>query len=256
MGHGHRELDWRALAPRAVVPLYMKRILVLEDESSIREFVVINLKRAGYSVLEASDGEEALHIFSQNPDIDIAILDVMLEGSRLDGIEVCQRMRAENPSVGIIMLTAKTQELDKLSGFMSGADDYVTKPFSPSELMARVDALYRKISLMRNYDRDKVIESGPFKLSGASRTVFKNNEELDLTHVEFQMLQLFIENPGTAFSREDILNRVWGADYEGELKTVDVNIRRLRVKVEDDPSDPRYIRTVWGFGYKWGLEHG
>lgn len=233
----------------------MKRILVLEDESSIREFIVINLKRAGYFVFEAANSTQALRLFSQNPGIDIGILDVMLANSEEDGMEVCRHMRKENPSVGIIMLTAKTQELDKLSGFMSGADDYVTKPFSPSELMARVDALYRKISLMRNYERDKILESGPFRLSDSSRTAFKNEKQMELTHVEFELLRLFLQNPGVAFSREDILNRVWGGDYEGELKTVDVNIRRLRIKVEDDPSDPRFIRTVWGFGYKWGLQN-
>ena len=196
----------------------MKKVLILEDEVSIRSFVVINLKRAGYEAIEAGTGREALERLKENPDTGVAILDIMLPD--IDGFEVCRSIRATNKAIGIIMLTARTQEMDKVTGLMTGADDYVTKPFSPAELTARIDALYRRIKL---------------------------------TQVEFAILQLFMQNPGRALSREDILTSVWGRDYDGELKIVDVNIRRLRIKIEDNTANPTYITTVWGYGYKWGL---
>ena len=225
----------------------MRKILVLEDEAAIREFVVINLRRAGYTIVEAESGEQALELFAQNPDLDIALLDVMLPG--IDGFEVAKKMRAQNPAVGIILLTAKTQEIDKVTGFLSGADDYVTKPFSPSELLARVDALYRRLSLSRR-DEGKIYRSGPFVVDLISRSCTKNNLPIDLTQVEFLLMKTFLENKNVALSRAMLLEKVWGG-VGGEEKTVDVNMRRLRMKIEDDPSNPRYITTLWGFGYKW-----
>ena len=226
----------------------MKKVLVLEDESSIRSFIVINLRRAGYEVIEAGTGEEALEMLQQHSDIRVALLDVMLPG--IDGFEVCRRIRATNSRIGIIMLTARSQEMDKVTGLMTGADDYVTKPFSPAELIARVDALYRRIGGSEN--TEDVLSSGPFVLHLRSRTLDKNNEHIRLTQTEFAIMKLFMENPGRALSREDILHAVWGADYNGEVKIVDVNIRRLRIKIEDDATEPEYITTVWGYGYKWG----
>lgn len=231
----------------------MKRILVVEDEDVIRDFEVINLKRSGYEVVDVPNGEEALQIFDRNPTyFDVALLDVMMPG--IDGFEVCRRIREKNSAIGIIMLTAKSQEMDKVNGLMIGADDYVTKPFSPSELVARVDAIHRRVTMASERQQTPVISelvSGPFTLSLKSRTVSKNGELLELTQVEYQILEHFFNNPNTALGRQDILNKVWGDSYFGDIKIVDVNIRRLRMKLEDEPSDPKFLLTVWGFGYKW-----
>ena len=229
----------------------MKKVLVLEDEPNIRSFVVITLKRAGYETIEAGDGEEALEQIRKNPDVKVALLDIMLPGD-MDGFEVCRRIRAGNAQIGIIMLTARTQEMDKVTGLMTGADDYVTKPFSPAELTARVDALYRRAGgeMVRDVDE---ISQPPFLLNVRNRTLEKNGQRVKLTQVEYAIVKLFMDNPGKALSREEILDAVWGKDYIGELKIVDVNIRRLRIKIEDDAQNPTYITTVWGYGYKWGL---
>ena len=227
----------------------MKKVLVLEDESSIRSCIVINLRRAGYEVVEAESGEEALEKLKLHSDVRVALLDIMLPG--IDGFEVCRRIRATNASIGIIMLTARSQEMDKVTGLMTGADDYVTKPFSPAELTARVDALMRRSG-------GAAVEAGeinqpPFLLNTRNRTLEKNGQRIKLTQVEYAIMKMFMENPGKALSREEILDMVWGHDYFGELKIVDVNIRRLRLKIEDNATNPTYITTIWGFGYKWGL---
>ena len=225
----------------------MKKVLVLEDEANIRSFVVINLNRAGYETVEAATGEEALEQLRLNPDVRVALLDIMLPD--MDGFEVCRRIRAGNTKIGIIMLTARSQEMDKVTGFMTGADDYVTKPFSPSELTARIDALYRRIG-GDNLD-DGEIQQPPFVLNTRKRTLEKNGQRVKLTQVEFAIMRMFMENPGKALAREEILKAVWGENYIGELKIVDVNIRRLRVKIEDEPTSPTFITTIWGYGYKW-----
>ena len=225
----------------------MKKILVLEDEANIRSFVVLNLNRAGYETIEAGTGEEALEQLRLNPDVRMALLDIMLPD--MDGFEVCRRIRASNSKIGIIMLTARTQEMDKVTGFMTGADDYVTKPFSPAELTARIDALYRRTG-GETMDESE-IQQPPFVLNTRKRTLEKNGQRVKLTQVEYAIIKMFMENPGKALSREEILKYVWGENYLGELKIVDVNIRRLRVKIEDDPTNPIYITTIWGYGYKW-----
>lgn len=232
----------------------MKRVLIAEDEAAIRDFVVINLRRAGYEVLEAQDGEEALEIYKANDGkIDVAVLDIMMP--KLDGLAVCKELRANNNNIGIIMLTAKVQEMDKITGLMTGADDYITKPFSPTEFVARVDAVYRRVAMnsAQNTKQNDVIELGDFVLNLRSRTLTKAGEPIDLTQVEFQIIEYFFSKPGEALSRTDILNKVWGTDYYGEEKIVDVNIRRLRMKVEDEPSIPKHLVTIWGFGYKWQI---
>lgn len=229
----------------------MKKVLVLEDESSIRSFVVINLRRSGYEPIEAETGEQAFEQLKRHPDIRVALLDVMLPD--IDGFEVCRRIRASDSTIGIIMLTAKSQEMDKVTGLMTGADDYVTKPFSPAELTARIDALYRRAKAGDGDEESGELRHGPFRLNTRNRTLEKNNERIKLTQIEYSIMKLFMDNPGKALSREDILNAVWGRDYFGELKIVDVNIRRLRLKIEDDPTMPAYITTVWGYGYKWGF---
>ena len=231
----------------------MKRILVMEDEDAIREFVVINLQRAGYDVVEANSGEAALQRYEENHgEFDVAILDIMMPG--IDGLTVCKELRKKSGNLGIIMLTAKTQEMDKVTGLMLGADDYVTKPFSPSELVARVDSLYRRVAIaeMRkenNFQEELV--SGDFVLNLRNRALKKKGRMIELTQVEFQIMEYFFSNPGVALDRTNILTHVWGEAYYGEEKIVDVNIRRLRMKIEDEPSNPRHIVTVWGLGYKW-----
>ena len=227
----------------------MKKLLVCEDESAIREFEVITLRRAGYEVVDTSCGEDAIKAFNAAPnDFSVVLLDIMMPG--IDGFTVCKKIREKNSRVGIIMLSAKTQEMDKVNGLMLGADDYVTKPFSPSELAARVDAICRRISA-GNDAPSYILKSGPFTLSLLSRTLTKNGKIIDLTQVEFQLMELFMSNAETALERKQILVRIWGESYNGDDKIVDVNIRRLRMKIEDEPSNPAHLQTVWGYGYKW-----
>lgn len=230
----------------------MKKILVAEDESAIREFIVINLKRSGYEVTEAEDGAEAVRLYDEaDGDFDVCLLDIMMPN--MDGIEACKELRKRSASLGIIILTAKTEEMDKVTGLLVGADDYVTKPFSPAELMARVDALYRRVEMVSAVPEpsQNTITLGEFTLDIRSRTLTKNGTLIELTQVEFQIMEYFFNNPGAALSRTDILHEVWGSSYFGEEKIVDVNIRRLRMKVEDIPSEPKHLMTIWGIGYKW-----
>lgn len=227
----------------------MKKVLILEDEENIRSFVVINLQRAGYVTVEAGTGAEALERLREHPDVDVAVLDIMLPD--IDGFEVCRRIRATSKRIGIIMLTARTQEMDKVTGLMNGADDYVTKPFSPAELTARLDALVRRVR-GDSVAVSELLTQGPFIMNTRNRTLEKFGNRIRLTQVEYAIVKLFMQNPGRALAREEILSAVWGKDYEGDLKIVDVNIRRLRIKLEDNPNLPVYITTVWGFGYKWG----
>jgi two-component system response regulator RegX3 len=228
----------------------MKNILIAEDEDAIRDFIVINLRRAGYNVVEVATGTEALNMFETSPEpFDVVILDVMMPGE--DGFSVCKKLREKSDSLGIIMLTAKSQEMDKVTGLMLGADDYITKPFSPSEMIARVDAVHRRVSMSAVQTASSEISSGPFVLNTKSRTLYKNQTPIELTQVEYQIMEMFMKNPETAFERGQILSTVWGEGYFGDLKIVDVNMRRLRMKIEDEPSNPRHISTVWGFGYKW-----
>lgn len=231
----------------------MKRILIVEDEVAIREFEAINLQRVGYETVEAGSGEEALEIYDSDVQgFDIALCDVMMPG--MDGFALCKELRKRSSELGIIMLTAKSQEMDKISGLMLGADDYITKPFSPTELLARVDSLYRRVDVHNTKVapvQSDEIKLGEFVLNLRRRTLTKNDKNIELTQVEFQMMEYFFTNPDTALGRSEILNRVWGASYFGEEKIVDVNIRRLRMKIEDDASVPKYLVTVWGMGYKW-----
>ena len=227
--------------------------MIVEDEAAIREFEAINLKRVGYSVIEAGSGEEALEIFDSDLDgIDIALLDISMPG--MDGFTLCKELRNRSATLGIIMLTARTQEMDKISGLMIGADDYITKPFSPTELLARVDSLYRRVEMQvpksAPVSNDEIV-LGEFTLNLRRRTLLKNGQNIELTQVEFQMIEYFFSNPDVVLDRTDILSKVWGTNYFSEEKIVDVNVRRLRMKVEDDPSHPRRLITVWGMGYKW-----
>ena len=233
----------------------MKKVLIAEDEASIREFIVINLKRSGYDVVEAENGEEAINKYEEeNGNIDVAVLDIMMPLK--DGLEVCKYLRAKSSKIGIIMLTAKTQEMDKVTGRLVGADDYVTKPFSPSELMARVDAVYRRVSIMNENEKAAVANPdlttvGDFSLDYRDSILYKNGSPIELTQIEFQLLDYLFKNPDVTLSRSDILNKVWGDGYFVDDKVVDVNIHRLRNKVEDEPTQPKHLITIWGRGYKW-----
>lgn len=232
----------------------MKKVLVAEDEESIREFIVINLTRSGYEVEQAENGAVALDLFSKNENsFDVAILDIMMP--EVDGLTVCKELRKRSLDLGIIMLSAKTQEMDKVTGLLVGADDYVTKPFSPSELMARVDAVYRRVEMTRGFRKNDsqldTIVLDEFELNLRNRTLSKAKQLIELTQVEFQIIEYFFKNPNAALSRTDILKQVWGNNYFGDEKIVDVNIRRLRMKVEDNPSSPTRLVTIWGLGYKW-----
>ena len=227
----------------------MKKVLVLEDEDSIRSFVVINLRRAGFEPVEAACGQEALDALRADPEIRVALLDVMLPD--IDGFEVCRRIRAEGSRVGIIMLSARGQEMDKITGLVSGADDYVTKPFSTAELTARIDALYRRTGEEPAARPTEELRQGPFLLNTRTRELHRDGERVKLTQIEYALMLLFMQNPGKPLSRETLLTQVWGEDFDGDDKVVDVNIRRLRIKLEEDSTAPRYLHTVWGFGYRW-----
>lgn len=223
------------------------KILVVEDEFSIRSFIAYSLKNENFEVLEAEDGEEALNIYSKNPDVDIVLLDVMIP--KIDGFEVLKILRRKKANLGIIMLTARTAETDKILGLEYGADDYISKPFSPTELIARIKSLQRRLSIFM--PREEVIYSGVFKLDIAERKFYLNEKEIELTPKEFEILELFLTNRGTSLSRDKILSSIWGKNYFGDFKVVDVNIRRIRKKIERDPANPEYLKTIWGFGYRW-----
>ena len=223
----------------------MDKILLIEDEASIRGFLKINLKRNNFDVIEADNGEDGLQLaLTENPKI--VILDVMLPG--IDGFEVCKQLRERLKDIGIIMLTAKGQDMDKIIGLEYGADDYIVKPFNPMEVILRIKAILRR--MIKN-DDNELIEFGPFNIDLYSQKVSKNGDELDLTPKEYMLMKLFLENPYKAFTRDELLNILWGKNYFGDLKIIDVNIRRLRAKIEDNPSEPKYIETIWGTGYRW-----
>ncbi|PGM64782.1 DNA-binding response regulator [Bacillus cereus] len=224
----------------------MPTILVLEDEIPIRSFIVLNMKRAGFHVLEANTGEEALEILRQHT-VQVALLDVMLPG--IDGFQVCKAIRENNKKMGIIMLTARVQDEDKVQGLGIGADDYIAKPFSPVELTARVQSLIRRIEV--HAEKTNILTSGPFSLNLTEESLYKDGQLVDLTPTEYMILQYLMDNDSKPVSRDEILNMIWGVNYVGETKVVDVNMRRLRQKIECNPSEPQFILTVWGKGYVW-----
>lgn len=227
----------------------MERILIVEDESSIRKFLKISLKRANFDVIEAETGEDALKkVREESPKI--VILDIMLPG--IDGFKVCEILKKEYEELGIIMLTARAQDGDKIMGLEYGADHYLVKPFNPLELIAIINSLIRRMNYgNKRKENSEFIYSGPFKIDLYGKKVYKNEEELDLTPKEYLLMKIFMENPNKAFSRDELLDMVWGYNYIGENKIIDVNMRRIRSKIEENPSDPKYIETVWGTGYRW-----
>ena len=220
----------------------MKKVLILEDEVSIRSFVVINLKRAGYEAIEAETGEEALAQLKRNPDIKVALLDIMLPD--MDGFEVCRRIRAGDNNIGIIMLTARTQEMDKVTGLMTGADDYVTKPFSLAVLRARVNSLLR-----RSRPAPAALELPPFLFDFDAMVFARDGVPLELSKTEQRLLRLLVEHRGQTLSREVLLDRVWDGGEFVDENALSVAVNRLRAKLADAP-----IRTVYGLGYQWAVD--
>lgn len=223
-----------------------KKVLIVEDEGSIRGFLKINFKRNNFTVIEAESGEKAIENARIEKPI-ITILDIMLPG--IDGFKTCEILRHEFPQMGIIILTARSQDMDKIMGLEFGADDYMIKPFNPLELIARVNSLLRRIGSQEN--RSDLIVSGNYKIDDRAMKAYKDDAEIDLTPKEYMLMKIFMNNPGKALSRNELLNLVWGYDYIGDTKIVDVNIRRLREKVEEESSHPKTIETVWGVGYRW-----
>ncbi|MCI5675371.1 MAG: response regulator transcription factor [Ezakiella sp.] len=223
----------------------MYKILVVEDEDAIRRFIKINIKRQNWEVDEASSGEEAFKMIKDKL-YDCVLLDLMLPG--ISGIEVAKKIRKSNEAVGIIMLTAKSQDQDKIEGLESGADDYITKPFNPTELILRIKGLVKRVDTV---PLQKVIKDGDFELDSEKREFRKNGEYIELTPTEFAIMELFMQNPEKAFTRDELLDRIWGDSFFGESKIVDVNIRRIRSKIEEDAANPKYINTVWGVGYRY-----
>ncbi|NLK94300.1 MAG: response regulator transcription factor [Clostridiales bacterium] len=226
----------------------MTKILLVEDEESIRSFLKINLERNDFQVIEAETGEEGIKKADlEKPEI--AILDVMLPG--INGFEVCHELRSKYSDMGIIMLTAKGQDIDKIMGLEYGADDYIIKPFNPLEVVLRVKAILRRVKNQNGTKDVNRLESGEFILDLYSQKLLKNGKEIDVTPKEYLLMKLFIENPNKAFTRDELLNEVWDYNFFGDPKIIDVNIRRLRFKIEDDASNPKRIETVWGIGYRW-----
>lgn len=227
------------------------KILILDDEDPIRQFMKINLDYQGYQTVEASSGEEALKVFEEEKPA-VAILDIMLPG--ISGYEVCEKIRDMSPMTGIIMVSAKSQDIDKILGLEKGADDYIIKPFNPQELILRVKSLMRRVNLNPSNQKNtetKSLRDGPFTLDIYSKTFFKDDKEIDVTPTEFTILEYFIKNKGKAMTRDEIMKETWGENYSNDTKIVDVNIRRIRAKIEENPAKPAFIETVWGTGYRW-----
>ena len=223
-----------------------KKVLVVDDEKLIVKGIRFSLEQDGMEVECAYDGEEALKLATENQ-YDMILLDIMLP--KMDGFEVCQQIRGFS-DVPIVMLTAKGDDMDKILGLDYGADDYITKPFNILEGKARIKAIMRRTSGKREKEENaKIIESGDLKLDCESRRLFILGKEINLTAKEFDLLELLVTNPGKVYSRENLLNIVWGYEYPGDVRTVDVHVRRLREKIEKNPSEPKYVHTKWGVGY-------
>lgn len=223
----------------------MSRVLVVDDEKMIVKGIKFSLMQDGMVVDCAYDGSEALE-YAKKTEYDIVLLDLMLP--KLSGLDVCREIR-EFSSMPIIMLTAKGDDMDKIMGLEYGADDYITKPFNILEVKARMKAIMRRNTSAQNVKPEKVVVSGDVKMDIENARVFIKESEINLTSKEFELMELLVNNPGKVYTRDDLLNIVWGADYPGDARTVDVHIRRLREKIESNPSEPRYIHTKWGKGY-------
>lgn len=221
------------------------KILVVDDEKLLVKGLKFNLEQDGYQVETAFDGEEAIRL-SHDESIDLILLDLMLP--KVDGFTVCRTIRGFS-NVPIIMVTAKSEDIDKILGLEYGADDYITKPYNIREVTARIKAILRRVNPVPKGDKNKVVVSGKIVLDYNFRRVQIDDKAIELTSKEFDLLELFLRNPGKVYTRENLLDIAWGFDYPGDVRTVDVHIRRLREKIEDNPAEPEYIRTKWGVGY-------
>ena len=225
----------------------MHQILIVEDDPALSQGIRLALGQEGRQFVQAGTIGQAERELAERT-FDLLILDLNLPDG--NGLDLLSRLR-DRSALPVLILTANDLEMDQVTGLELGADDYVTKPFSPSELVARVDAIHRRVTMASQQQQTFEITSGPFVINQKSRTLTKNGKLIDLTQVEFQIMEYLLKNPNVALERSDILSHVWGENYFGDIKIVDVNIRRLRMKIEEDPSSPQYLTTVWGFGYKW-----
>lgn len=226
-----------------------RKVLVVDDEKLIVKGICFSLEQDGMETEVAYDGEEALRL-AKEQQFDVILLDVMLP--KLSGFEVLQQIRGFS-DVPVIMLTAKGEDMDKILGLEYGADDYITKPFNILEVKARIKAIIRRTRRTTDEEKDRVVQTGDLKLDVDSRRVFIKGKEVNLTAKEFDVLKLLVFNPNKVYSRENLLNIVWGYEYPGDVRTVDVHIRRLREKIEENPSDPKYVHTKWGVGYYFSI---
>ena len=234
-----------------MAPTTEKRILLVEDDDDIADLLELHLGDEGHRVVAVNDGDEGLDR-ALNEEYDLIVLDIMLPGT--DGFDICRRLRQEKCPTPILMVTAKTEEVDRVLGLELGADDYITKPFSIREVLARVKAIFRRVEVDQEAQQDDTaasIEVGGLVVEPEKRKVQVNGDVVDLTSKEFELLLLFVQNPGHAYSRDELLDEVWGYQYSGYSHTVNTHINRLRNKIEPDPSEPRYVKTVWGVGYRF-----
>ncbi len=220
------------------------KILVVDDEKLLVKGIKYNLEQEGYTVITAFDGEEAIRL-AHDDSVDLILLDLMLP--KVDGLTVCRSIRSFS-EVPIIMVTAKSEDIDKILGLEYGADDYITKPFNIREVTARIKAILRRVNPIQKAANDKLV-SGDITLDYNFRRIIVNGKTIELTGKEFDLMELFLRNPGKVYTRENLLDIAWGFDYPGDIRTVDVHIRRLREKVEPNPAEPTYIKTKWGVGY-------
>lgn len=221
-------------------------ILVVEDEIPIRKLIVFNLQRSNFQVVEAGDGKEAIKlVHDQSPAL--VLLDLMLPD--MDGFEICTRLRESHPELPIVIVSARGQDMEKIMGLELGADDYIVKPFNPLELVARIRSVLRRTNQVSQKSDEHVIRTGPFVLETKTQRLYKSGQQVKLTAREYQLVKLFFERFNEPITRDQLLDEVWGVNYFGDPKTVDVHIRRLREKIEDDPSHPVHLKTIWGFGY-------
>lgn len=222
------------------------KILVVEDEIPIRKLIVFNLQRSNYEVLEAGDGKEAIKLV-QDQSPSLVLLDLMLPD--MDGFEICTKLRESHPELPIVIVSARGQDMEKIMGLELGADDYIVKPFNPLELVARIRSVLRRTNQGAPKPAENVVRTGPFILETNTQRFYKSGQLIKLTAREYQLVKLFFEHFNEPITRDELLDEIWGVNYFGDPKTVDVHIRRLREKIEDDPSHPIYLKTIWGFGY-------
>jgi DNA-binding response OmpR family regulator len=222
------------------------KVLVVEDEIPIRKLIVFNLQRSNFEVLEAGDGKEAIRlVHDQSPSL--VLLDLMLPD--MDGFEICSNLRESHPEIPIVIVSARGQDMEKIMGLELGADDYIVKPFNPLELIARIRSVLRRTALAAPKPPENEVRTGPFVLETKTQRLFKSGQQVKLTAREYQLVKLFFDRLNEPITRDELLDAIWGVNYFGDPKTVDVHIRRLREKIEDNPSHPLHLKTIWGFGY-------